>query len=473
MRAVGRGATALLLALGLAACASPVPEAVRPLPLEAPAPPPLAPAEPRPDSNPDSERDSDGEAAPSPSPDADASISGEQAAALAPALTAALESGDVAEWLALMDLSEEEEQAQRDWFAGVQAVPMDTRAVHFTGVHEEYDTAVGTIVLDVRFEHQVTGADPVPALQNYRYTLGRDDQGALQVLEVSTDGGFFGVSPQLWDLGPIVVHEAESVVVLSSAERADDAAFLLDALDVASAAALATAPELAVERLVVTMAETEELTELFGGGLDGEGDWAGFASPVPGFERLVERNGLTRTVETMDVSPVRSVLEWDYTLEEWNFHGSGTGGGSPLMRHEGMHMVQILLNPDSFAARWVIEGYAGWFEVTGDSWVRADHLDWYGVVTDGVAPTELPPAAALRFYDWDYVDRNYAESAMVFLYIEETWGTQTTLEIGTALHAVGASDAAIAPVLQEYLGLDYDSFTSDFLAWAAPQVDSW
>lgn len=469
-RMVRQGCAAALAALLVGSCSSPVPEALAPPPLPPVAPAPSAPTtapspQPRPTQNPtdDPPQAQTGRAARE-------EITSEIAGELSVELTSALESGEVEEWLALMDMSEESRDQQSDWFSAVQEVPMDVRAIHFTGVHQDFDETSGTVVFDAQFVHQVTGADRVPALQNYRFTLSRDADGDPRVVEVLAEGGWLDVSPQLWDLGAVDVLVGESVVLLSPARRSEDAQYLLEAIDIASQEVLDAMGSAGVDRLFVTMADTDQLPVLFGGAVGEEGDWAGFAASVPGLDRLQPRgDGLTRTVRSSQDSPVRGVLEWDYSLQEWDYHGWGTYGGLPLMRHEGVHMAQALIHPDSWPAAWVVEGFAGWFEVTGDEWVREDHLSWYENTTDGVAPDGLPTAARLDFYGED-AQRNYAEAAMVFLFVEEEWGAHATFELGSALHGVGPRSEEIGDILLEYLGVGYEPFEDGFVAWARDYV---
>ncbi|NLG21174.1 MAG: hypothetical protein GX555_07035, partial [Actinomycetales bacterium] len=100
--------------------------------------------------------------------DAEATASGpitpEDALALGEHLTEALASGDVEAWLERTDLDESAEQQQRDWFAGVQAVPMDLREMHPTFLVRVDDGAGGALVR-YAFRHQVTGVDAVPVIE--------------------------------------------------------------------------------------------------------------------------------------------------------------------------------------------------------------------------------------------------------------------------------------------------------------------
>lgn len=386
-------------------------------------------------------------------------------------LTEALQAGDVETWLALHALDEEGTDQQRDWFAAVQAVPMDVREMHPVSmiVTDAPGEHTGPIV-EFGFRHQVTGADPVPSVEYYRLTVGRDAaDGALEVVEVDGSSASRTAYPQLWDLAPVTVLEGEAVVVLAEARSQERALDLMPSLDLAAQEVLSDLPVEGVDTMVVTLADQDLVASLFGGSEVGE--FAGFTVSVAGSSEVAGA-GLV-DLETTEDATARIVLETDYTWQEWDYYGGDLAGGAPLLRHEGLHLAMVLHEPGGWPPAWVEEGLAGWYEVAGDELSREDQLWWYDLVLEDYGPPEgIPPAAHKDFLvrgDEELVERYYADSAMVFWYVEETYGRDAALALGRALHEVPywtEQDEVTEDALQEHLGVGTEEFEADWVAWA-------
>lgn len=382
-------------------------------------------------------------------------------------LTAALESGDVEQWLALTTLTGDAAQQQRDWFAGVQAVPMDVREMHPTWLlQRDVDGEVHGPLVEFSFRHQITGADAVPVVQLYEFTLERVGvDGPYRVVEVGGTDTVDSAYPQLWDLGPITVTETEHTVLI--AEQHSDLQGLGAGMDAAAAAVFDSFPVAGVDRMAVSVVDESLVARLFGE--SEEGTYAGLAVPVSASPTTEAGRNLPDVV-TDDSIGARLVVDLDYSVSEWSVYDEPEGG-SPLLRHEGLHLAMMLRHPDGEPPRWAVEGFAGWFELSGDPELRQSHEEWYAVLADLADPPEtLPPKDYWEFFveDGDSVERHYLEAANVFLYVEETHGADTTSGLGEGLHTLNVwtdEDEDVARVLQEWVGTDLAGFEEDYVRW--------
>lgn len=387
--------------------------------------------------------------------------------ALGQELTAALDSGDVEQWLALTTLTGEAAQQQRDWYAGVQAVPMDVREMHPTWLLErDVDGEVHGPLVEFSFRHRVTGADKVPVVELYEFTLERvGTDGPYRVVEVAGSEGVDSAYPQLWDLGPIEVVETDATVLI--AEPGSGLPELSAGMDEAAAAVFDSFPVEGVQRMVVSVVDESLVATLFGD--SEEGTYAGFAVPVLASAEVQPGRNLPDVV-TDDSIGARLIVDVDYSADEWDIFDQPQGG-SPLLRHEGLHLAMMLRHPDNEPPRWAVEGFAGWFELAGDEEVREAHEDWYAVLADvDDLPDALPPADYFEFFvdDDDSVERHYLEAANVFLYVEETHGADTAGALGEALHGLNLwvdEDETLDNVLVEGVGVDLADFEEGYLDW--------
>lgn len=397
-------------------------------------------------------------------------VSTDELVVLGEELTAALDSGDVEQWLALTTLTGEAAQQQRDWFAGVQAVPMDVREMHPTWLLErDVDGEVHGPLVEFSFRHQVTGADLEPVVQLYEFTLERvGADGPYRVVEVAGSDGVDAAYPQLWDVGPIEVVETEHTVLI--AEAGSGVAELGDALDEAAAAVLNAFPVEGVGRMAVTVVNEPLMSSVFDESQ--EGVYAGFAIPVAASPEILVGSGLPEVV-TDDAIGARLVVDLEYAEEEWRAFRSPEGG-SPIMRHEGLHLAMMLRYPDDTPPRWMSEGFAGWFEIAGDPQVLEAHEDWYRVLSDsGDLPDSLRPSGAEDFFngyfeDADTIEFAYAEAANVFLAVEAAHGVEATMALGDALHSYDVwvdDEEVLDELIRGALGTDLAGLESLYVKW--------
>jgi hypothetical protein len=386
-------------------------------------------------------------------------------------LDLALRSGDVEQWLALFALTDGDElQRQRDWYAAVHAVPMDIREMHVAAVQQHGSTTGFGPRVDLAFRHQVTGADPEPAVEQYRVRLGRQD-GRVRIVEVGNVRSVETGYPQPWDLTRVEVLERGAVVVIAQEELREEAEELLPALDLAATTVLEEFPVAGVSRMVVSLTTPEVFEDV----VDATGsEFAGISQVLPtvadvepggagGLPPLVDGDGLA----------VRLQLNGEYAYSEWEYYADDLAHGSPLLRHEGVHLALTLAEPWAAPPSWAAEGFAGWYEVAADEVLREEHLWWLGDLSrDGVAET-LPPRLPLTFYadDAEELTRNYVESAAVFLYVEDAFGWDTTIDLGVALNAVEWPTDDLEEVLRQHLDLTPEEFEQGYLDWLAGRLD--
>ncbi|MBW8172690.1 hypothetical protein K0651_06465 [Ornithinimicrobium sp. Arc0846-15] len=357
---------------------------------------------------------------------------------------AALESGDDAQWGELLFVEGDEWHQQDAWFNGVQDVPMSERRFDLMS-----SSAGANGDWRVEFVHQIDGADRVPVIESYRFTLGKTSAGDVGITGVD---GFGRAYPQLWDVGAIEVVVADSTVVLHQAD-ADISDQLLAEIDKASALTLKQWPVPEVDTMVVGLAPTEQMTVLFGGD---DVEAAGFMSPI-------------QTAERADVGVGRVVLDLPYSVNELRYYDQ-VDAGLPLMRHEGLHLALELQTGYLRGPEWAIEGLPTWWEGVDDEAVATDLFDYsaYSSRISGLEPA-WPPAEDSEFFNGDdeAIDRHYTDSALVFAYIAETYGEQAAIALGSELNdASGSADEATETAVQEHLGISAAEFRVDWEAWA-------
>lgn len=367
-------------------------------------------------------------------------------------LNKALREDDVEAWLAVMDLEQEAQQQQRWWFEGVQAVPMDVREIVPTamlGVDPQSGQG-----LQVAFRHQVIGADRVPSLEYYRWDLHRaGTQAPARVVAVRGREGEQSAYPQLWDLGEVRVQESETVIALSSPEREQEAGELLVSLEDAAWATLKEFPVQGVQRMVVTLAESDQVEQLFGES-EGAFDYAGFATEAQAATEV--QPGKVRNPRDPDAVTGRIVMDIDYALGELDYFEE-LEGGSPLLRHEALHLSMLLGDIERWGPEWAVEGAATWWESAADKAVREDLFSWAEALMEENQEAAWPPGDPEEFYpeDGEQVDRHYVDSGLVFVFIEERYGQAEAIEVATGLHRLRGftRQAQVDEVLEEQLGV--------------------
>ncbi|MDQ3383679.1 MAG: hypothetical protein M3519_07845, partial [Actinomycetota bacterium] len=77
--------------------------------------------------------------------------------------------------------------------------------------------------------------------------------------------------------------------------------------------------------------------------------------------------------------------------------------------------------------------------------------------------------------DGDLMERHYADSAMLFWYVEEAYGRDSVVDVGVALHEIKFfhdEDQAVEDALQEHLGIGADQLEADWLDWVRSDLAS-
>ncbi|WP_162802932.1 hypothetical protein [Ornithinimicrobium avium] len=383
----------------------------------------------------------------------------EDLADLAAELDRALTSGDEEEWIAFFDGDEDLLEQQRRWFRGVQAVPMDVREILPETVVSS-DTPEGTVVQLV-LAHQISGADPVPAVETYRVTVQRPPGGEPRITRMAGQDRQDG-HPQLWDLQALAVTVTDDLVVLAPQGRESDVAAVLPGLESATANVFLDFDEGPRDRLVVQLADADDLRAI----TDDQElavDPAGVAMTSAGLAERPER-GEVGVTYSRDEHVDRIVLDLDLLPGDLTF---GTPpGGFGLMRHEGVHAV-VDGAPGVRPPVWVWEGLAQWYGF------RRDYVldDAYRAVVTGSSgqPLELPDSFDDYYYDSPEAgDLAYASSAMVFTFLEQRFGFETARDAGVGLTQVdGWVDTSDADALLGRLtGMTLEGLEQEWAAWA-------
>ncbi len=380
-------------------------------------------------------------------------------------LNTALREDDVEAWLSVMDLEPEAQQQQRWWFEGVQAVPMDVREIVPTamlGVDPQRGQG-----LQMAFRHQVSGADPVPSLEYYRWDLHRaGTQEPARIVDVRGREGARSAYPQLWDLGEVRVQESDAVVAISTPEREQEAAELMPSLQDAARATFAEFPVKGVRRMVVTLAESDQVEQLFGES-EGAYDYAGFATETQAAPQV--QPDTVRDPRDPEAQTGRIVLDIDYALEELDYFGV-LEGGSPLLRHEALHLSMLLGDLDRWGPEWAVEGAATWWEGAAETAVREDLFSWAEeLMEEENQEAAWPPGDPEEFYpeDGELIDRHYVDAGLIFVFIQERYGQDAASAVVTGLHRLRgyARQAQVDAVLEAQLGVPEAELRTLWEAW--------
>lgn len=372
---------------------------------------------------------------------------------LASAMTQTLQGGTEDDWAAYFDGDDDLVAAQRRWFRGVQAVPMDVREMR-PGAVVETDADGGTVV-DLTFVHQVSGADPVPGAEAYRATVRPSPDGEPRITEIGGEEGEGGY-PQLWDLDEIAVTVTPRLVVIAPADRSQEAADVLSGLENATVNVFLDFDAGPRERLVVQLVEAEDLRAI---AVDDDlaVDPAGVAMTL-----ATQEAGEGRTGEHVD----RIVLDLDVLVGGLAF-GSPAGGWG-LMRHEGVHAV-VDGDPEVSPPVWVWEGLAEWYGFRRDYLVEEAYRGVVGAVVASGEPLELPDSFDDYYYESQEAgELAYASSAMVFTFLEQRFGFETARDVGVRLTETDTwGDSAEADrLLLELIGMTLADLEQQWADWA-------
>ena len=400
------------------------------------------------------------------SEDGDLEVSDEQVDEALLAMDDALQSGDVEAYLAFV--GPELQDQQRAWFDGVRTAPLEMRELRLDGVVSRTPSE-GTVA-HVGLRHQFTGADPVPVLQQYRWVFAAADDGApLLVASDGRNGEFFG-HPQLWDLGEeLVVLTGHSVQVLAQQSRAGDAESLLDPLDRAAEASLATLPPVAEgrERLVVQMVPGETVIEH---------GWS--QSPGSASMLKVSPDPLPREPGRLTGfrTPVQShlFLDLDLALDDLQEYGQSPGGQTEL-RYFAAYAALWGEDPDTWPEDWVLEGMAYWWSSVDDPAYSAGFLSEVGDHFAVTGPPTALPALPRDPDDLDGFESYVQESVALAYYVEETYGQEALIDLAGRLTDLDQrhDEDQIEQAYRDTIGVDRDELLDGFARWTqtSPALD--
>ena len=245
--------------------------------------------------------------------------------ALGEEMTAALASGDVESWLALTDLEGAAEQQQRDWFANVQAVPMEVREMHPI-LLVRTDDGAGGATAQFAFRHQVSGVDRDPVLENYEMSLVHAD-GRWSITEVVGATGAESVYPLVWDLGPIEVSESAHAVVLTLGPAPSGAE--VRSLDAAVAGVLTELPADGVDRVLIEYADAQGIADMLlaTGEEEGVQDRSSFYyAPLASPEVELAPSAQLPDVEDGEFGALRLIVNRDIHEKELEDYRGARGG---------------------------------------------------------------------------------------------------------------------------------------------------
>ena len=380
-------------------------------------------------------------------------VTDEQVLEVVTAMDAALQSGDASAYLD--HVGPELVEQQRDWFEAVRNVPMEVRQLRADKVVSR-TSPVGT-VLHVGFRHQVTGAGRVPVMEQYRWVLAPDADGEVRLVDVGGRNGQFYGYPQLWDLGPVAVLEADDVVLLAPEEARGDAEELLPQISAAAQALRADFPALAREHDVVhvQLVPTAHVGEVLGGGELMATSWLRTSTEDPGLERA----WLGPEEPTLDP---RLVLELEAMLEDLDAFGPSPGGNT-YARYLGAEAAVLGDDEEHMGVGWVVYGVPTWYELSADPTLEGDLLS-----LAAEAHREGPPEALPDLHWIPEGEEHYLMTSVSFVrYLEEAFGRAVALDVVEELHDVSGwyDDAEVWPAVTRVVGVSEDDLLEGWQDW--------
>lgn len=387
-------------------------------------------------------------------------LSEEQVTEALRGMDAALQSGDVEAYLEHVDPALQEEQ--RAWFEALQRVPMDVRQLRLDGVVSTTSTE-GTVT-HVGLRHQITGADPRPLLEQYRWVFDAEDGGpALLTQSTGRNGETYGY-PQAWDSGEeLAVVEGHSVLILTPETDRAVAEQLLATLDLAAERSLASLvwADGTRDRLEVHLVDAATLEEVAGA----PGSPAGFQLLTVAEDEIpwdaTRLTGLDAPVGG------RILLDRDQTLQEITDYGPSPGGHTAL-RYIAAYAAMWGDDPGLWPQDWVLEGFPQWWSASEDPPWAEEMLSWAASHHAAVGePTGLP-VAPQDLEDVDAYDAFTMESISLAFYLAQTYGDDALVDLAGELSGldVRTEEDAIEQAYVDSLRVGQDDVLTGWQAWA-------
>lgn len=399
-------------------------------------------------------------AASTPSP-----LSDEQVVQVLQEMDTALQSGDVEAYL--QHVAPGLADQQRAWFDAVQAVPMDVRQLRLDGVVSRNDVEGTTTHVGLR--HQVTGADPVPVLEQYRWVFATGEDGRVRLVSSQGRNGELYGYPQVWDDGePVAVIEGHSVLLLAPESHREQTELLLDTLDLAAERALEELPWAAADRelVVVNLVDADLLASL--------GEHPDNTAAVQLMARSAESIPWDAPRLTASSPPVqgRVLLDVDAATADLEEFGPSPGGHTMLRQmvaHVGLYGQDNGLWPQD----WLLDGVPWWWSAAQDPPYLDDlHL----LVADHhlvEGPPSGLPAAPFRGDPPSAYDSFAAASLSLALYLAQAHGDAALIDLAGRLMVLDRryDEAAIEQAYLAALGVGQEEVLEGWARWAEELAD--
>jgi hypothetical protein len=268
-------------------------------------------------------------------------------------------------------------EGQLRLFRNLMHVPFDLAAYRVETVQTMPATDDRLIAyVDVSFDHRITNADTATVGEGYRWTVLRATPGApLRITAVDGtpyDGAGYAYArdyPAPWDNAELTVVRREHILVLADpattrgaehlADAAEDAA--RDDIDMwADGGPTGTAPGF----VIVPVADRNTFYRLYGGRTGEHGEESGLTYALRAGEPAAKGR----------FGGARIVLD---TTSGW-FTSPNPERLGELLRHEMAHALVTPLRtevPNQDQPVWVVEGFADWFALRGDTLAGSDQLN--------------------------------------------------------------------------------------------------